>query len=189
MRNLILVVHISLDGFVAGTKGELDGFDASEENLRFVCSLTEGADATLMGRISYELLNEWWPTAATRAGATTAQIDYSNWYNAAQKIAVSKTLPDEHLHNTVIIRDNIEEEVSKLKQQPGKNILIFGSPSIAQLLIEADLIDSYWIFINPVIFGKGIKLFTESSKMLKFTLVSSKSFPNGEFGLHYVAHA
>ncbi len=189
MRNLVLIVHISLDGFVAGVNRELDGFDVGDENLQFVCSLTEGADAALMGRVSYKLLNDWWPTAATRTGATTAEIDYSNWYNAAQKIVISKTISDEHLHNTVIIRNNIEEEISKLKEQPGKNILIFGSPSVAQALIEADLIDSYWIFINPVIFGKGIKLFTESSKMLKLTLVSSKAFPNGEFGLHYVSHA
>jgi dihydrofolate reductase len=189
MRNLVLIVHISLDGFVAGPEGELDGFDASDENLQFVCSLTEGADAALMGGISYKLLNDWWPTVATRMGATTAEIDYSNWYNAAQKIVISKTLPGEQLYNTVIIRSNIEEEISKLKEQPGKNILIFGSPSVTRGLMQADLIDSYWIFINPVIFGKGIKLFAESSKMLKLTLVSSKAFSNGEFGLHYVSHA
>src|SRR6516225_10083468 len=127
MRNLILVVHISLDGFVANAEGGLDGFDAGDENLQFVCSLTEGADAFLMRRISYQLLNDFWPTAAKRAGATTAEIDYSNWYNAAEKIVVSQTLPDEHKHNIIIIRSNIIEEVSKIKQQPGKNILIFGS--------------------------------------------------------------
>jgi dihydrofolate reductase len=188
MRNLMLIVHISLDGFVADTEGKLNGFDAGDENLQFVCSLTEGADAALMGSVSYKLLNDWWPTAATRAGATTAEIDFSIWYNAAQKIVISKTMSDEHLHNTIIIRDNIAEEISKLKEQPGKNILIFGSPSVTQILMQADLIDSYWIFINPVIFGKGIRLFAESSKMLKLTLVSSKAFDNGEFGLHYVAH-
>ncbi len=182
----MLIVHISLDGFVANAEGGLDGFDAGDENLQFVCSLTEGVDATLMGRTSFKLLNDFWPTAATRMNATTAEIDYSNWYNAVQKIVVSKTLPDENLHNTVIIRDNIVEEVRKLKQQPGKNILIFGSPSVAQVLMKADLIDSYWVFINPVVFGKGIKLFDESSKMMKFTLVSTKAFENGEFGLHYI---
>lgn len=186
MRKLILVVHISLDGFVAGSKAELDGFDVGEENLQFVCDLTEEADATLMGRISFKLLDDWWPTAAERANATKGQVAYSNWYNAAQKIVISKTLPGEDLNNTVIIRNNIEAEVSKLKQQPGKNILIFGSPSVAQILMEADLIDSYWIFINPVIFGKGIKLFAESSKMSRLKLIATKEFPNGEFGLQYV---
>ncbi|MFI5187151.1 MAG: dihydrofolate reductase family protein, partial [Chitinophagales bacterium] len=66
MRELILVVHIPLDGFVAGPKGELDGFDASEENLQFVCSLTEDADTALFGRNSYQLLNSHWPTAKDR---------------------------------------------------------------------------------------------------------------------------
>jgi dihydrofolate reductase len=186
MRNLILIVHISLDGFVANAEGGLDGFDAGDENLQFVCSLTEGADAFLMGRVSYKLLNDFWPTAAIRAGATTAEIAYSNWYNAAKKIVISQTLPDEHQHNTVIIRNNLEDEVRNLKHQLGKNILIFGSPSIAQALMQADLIDSYWIFINPVIFGKGIRLFAGSPKMSKLTLVSSKAFSNGEFGLHYI---
>jgi dihydrofolate reductase len=63
MRKLVLVVHISLDGFVAGAKGELDGFPSGEENLQFVCKLTENADAALLGRISYKLLNGYWPTA------------------------------------------------------------------------------------------------------------------------------
>jgi len=85
MRELILVVHTSLDGFVAGPKGELDGFNAAEENLPFVCQLTEGADTALFGRISYELLNSHWPTAKNRPNATKGVIDYSNWYNEAKK--------------------------------------------------------------------------------------------------------
>ena len=62
MRKLVLVVHVSLDGFVAGPKGELDGFDAGEENLEFVCGLTKDADAALFGRLSYEMINGHWPT-------------------------------------------------------------------------------------------------------------------------------
>jgi dihydrofolate reductase len=88
MRKLILIVHACPDGFVAGPKGELDGFDAGEENLEFVCKLTEEADTALFGRISYQLLNSWWPTARDRPNATKGEIAYSNWYNNAKKIVI-----------------------------------------------------------------------------------------------------
>lgn len=85
MRELILVAHISLDGFVAGPNGELDGFDAGEENLEFVFQLTN-ADAALFGRKSFELLNHYWPTAYAHPKATKGEVSYSTWYNSATKI-------------------------------------------------------------------------------------------------------
>jgi dihydrofolate reductase len=185
MRQLILVVHTSLDGFVAGTKGELDGFDASEENLQFVCKLTENADAALFGRISYELLNNYWPAAKDKSNATKSEIAYSNWYNEATKIVVSRTMKKENLNNTIVIKGDLYNEIIKIKSKPGKNILIFGSPSVSQLLMHHDLIDNYWIFINPAIFGNGIPLFKESPKRINLRLNSTKQFTNGEVALNY----
>jgi len=187
MRQLILVVHASLDGFVAGTKGELDGFDASEENLQFVCNLTENADAALFGRISYELLNNFWPTVKDKPNATEGEIAYSSWYNDANKIVVSRTMKKENLNGTSVINDDLYNEITKIKNEPGKNILIFGSPSVAQSLMQHDLIDNYWIFINPAIFGKGIPLFNESAKRINLKLISAKQFANGEIALNYSA--
>jgi dihydrofolate reductase len=186
MRKLILLAHISLDGFVAGPNGELDGFPKGEENLQFVCDLTANADTALFGRISYELLNRYWPTAKDHPGATQPEIDYSTWYNKAQKIVISKTLANENLNNTIIISDNISTEIRKIKEQTGKDILIFGSPSVSQLLMRGGLIDSYWIFVNSVIFGKGIPLFTALASRIKLTLVATKKFVNGEIGLNYI---
>ncbi len=187
MRKLALVVHTSLDGFVAGSKGELDGFDKGTENLAFVCELIQDADTALFGRISYQLLNSYWPGARNIPKVTKEEIDYSNWYNNAKKIVVSKTIAED-LHGTTIIRNDIPAQVSRILEQPGKNILIFGSPSVAQILMQHDLIDSYWIFINPVIFGKGIPLFTELPGSLQLTLVSTKHFPNGEIALNYISN-
>ncbi len=184
MRRLILVAHTSLDGFVAGMNGELDGFEASEENLQFVCTLTEDADTALFGRVTYELLNGYWPTAANIPHATVGQVAYSNWYNNARKIVISGKIMDDNLANTIIIRKDILNEIAKLKEQEGKNILIFGSPTIFQL-VQPDLIDSYWIFINPAIFGKGISLFAPTANNIKLKLMASKEFRNGEIALHY----
>jgi dihydrofolate reductase len=186
MRKLILVAHTSLDGFVAGTKGELDGFDASDENLAFVCKLTEEADAALFGRISYELLNDFWPTAKDRSNATKAQIEFSNWYNNSKKIIFSKTMSEDGLINTTIINKNISNEIDKIKEQTGKDILIFGSPASSQTLMQLDLIDSYWIFVNPVIFGEGIALFASQANKSTLKLLDTKQFLNGELALHYV---
>ena len=186
MRKLILLAHISLDGFVAGSKGELDDFDASDENLAFVTELTENADAALFGRKSYQMLEEYWPTAKDRPNATKAEIGYSNWYNSATKIVFSKTLSLQNLKNTIVINENIPDEIIKIKEQAGKNILIFGSPSVSQLLMQSDLIDSYWIFINPIIFGKGIPLFAEQINKSKLKILSTKQFANGELAINYV---
>ena len=185
MRNLVLVAHLSLDGFAAGPKGELDGFPSAEENLEFVCSLTEGADAALFGRKSYELLNSYWPGAKAIPDVTKGEIAYSNWYNGAQKIVISKTMAKADLDRTTIISDNISNEISKIKKQAGKNILIFGSPAASESLMQSDLIDEYWIFINPVLFGSGIPLFKGSTNKRKFKLLETKQFSNGEIALHY----
>jgi dihydrofolate reductase len=184
MRKLILVAHISLDGYVAGPNGELNDFPSGEENLRFVCNLTGDADTALLGRITYELLNSYWPTAKNLADATQGQVAYSNWFNKAHKIVVSKTMTNENLENTGIIGNNLPNEITKIKKQAGKNILIFGSPSISQLLSQQDLIDRYWIFVNPVVFGRGIPLFGETNKM-KLQLLETKQFTNGETAFHY----
>jgi dihydrofolate reductase len=185
MRKLILVVHISLDGFVAGPRGELDGFEAAEENLEFVCKLTEDADAALFGRNSYQLLQKYWPTAREHPGATHGEVAYSNWYNQAKKIIISRTMSGKHLPNTTIISDNIAAEIIKIKNQPGKNILIFGSPTASQSLMQLKLIDSYWIFINPSLFGEGIPLFPSTSNLTKLKLISTQKFNNGEIAFNY----
>ena len=185
MRKLILVAHISLDGFVAGSNGELDGFEADDENLAFVCKLTEEADAALFGRISYELLNNDWPTAKYRPNASKAVIAYSTWYNNAEKIVLSKTMIKKDLNRTTVINNNIVDEITRIRKLPGKDILIFGSPSISQLLMQHDLINDYWIFINPVIFCCGIPLFASSNHKAKLRLLEKKQFSNGEIALHY----
>jgi len=187
MRKLVLIAHTSLDGFIAGEKGELDGFEANEENLQFVCKLTEGADTALFGRISYELLNGYWPNAKDLPKASKGTIDYSTWYNKAQKIVISKTVAKEGLNNTIVISDNVAVEIRNLKAKPGKDILVFGSASVSQLLIRHNLIDSYWIFINPVIFGKGIPLFSNMDHLTKLQLGNTKRFANGEYALNYSA--
>ena len=186
MKNLVLVVHLSLDGFVAGTTGELDGFEPAEENLEFVCSLTEHADAAMFGRKSFQLLHTYWPTAKDHPGATRGEVIFSDWYNKVQKIVFSKTLTNSAGERINIHREIVPEAINQLKQGAGKDILIFGSPSIAQVLMQFELIDSYWIFINPIIFGKGIPLFAGNTNKRKLKLAGITQFRNGEAAMHFL---
>jgi dihydrofolate reductase len=96
-------------------------------------------------------------------------------------------LSGEKLNDTEIISDNISDEIIKIKNQNGKDILIFGSPSLSRIFMQHNLIDSYWIFVNPTIFGQGIPLFTTLPNKIKLKLVATKQFANGEFALNYVA--
>ncbi len=186
MRQLILLIHISLDGFVADAEGKLDKFPQGQENLDFVVDLTKNADATLNGRKSFQMLEQFWPSAADRPGASKGEIAYSNWYNQAKKIVASRTL-DADNNSIQIVNDNLLEEVIRLKSQPGKDILIFGSPSLIPALMEAGLIDVYWIFVNPVFFGQGIPAFKNQIQMQNLKHTATHQLTNGEVALQYLA--
>jgi dihydrofolate reductase len=179
MRKLIVIVQTSLDGFVAGPNGEFDNFIGDEENLGFVCSITDDADAALLGSVSYQLLNSEWPTAASKPGATENVIKYSKWYNSVSKYVMSRSLKNKNSANTYIISENLELEINNIKQQPGKNILIFGSPTAVHSLFELNLIDGLWIIVHPVIFGKGIPFFRNIENVMKLVLVDSKKLSSG----------
>jgi dihydrofolate reductase len=135
--------------------------------LGFVCSITDEADAILLGRISYQLINSHWPTAANKHGATENEIKYSTWYNYIPKYVLSKTLKTNTATNTYVIQENIESEINNLKQQPGKNILMFGSPTAVQSLFDLNLIDSFWI----IVFRR--------KNITKLRLLASKQLSNG----------
>jgi dihydrofolate reductase len=183
MRKLILLAHQSLDGFAADEKGSFALFNPGPDNLAFVCSLTEEADALMAGRASYQLLESHWPTAHQLPTASKDEIAYSNWYNSSTKIVLSKTLTGTILPRTTIISDELPTEIDRLKQQPGKNILLFGSPTAFQSI--AQLVDEFWIIQYPVLFGKGIRLFQNGKEAVKLEMIGTKQLIQGEIALHY----
>lgn len=185
MRKLILIVHTSMDGYAAGVDGEFNGFNPSAENLDFVCSVTDDADALLAGRVTYQMLERHWPTARDKANASPSEIKYSNWYNDAEKIVLSNSLPEKKSDNTTIIAGDIAGKLIECKAREGKNILMFGSPTAFQTLNELDLIDEYWVIYYPVFFGKGIPFFTRAGRPKKFKLINTRQLSNGELVIHY----
>ena len=185
MKRLVLFMHTSLDGFVAGPNGEMEWIHADEDMFDYAGKQTDEADMALYGRVTYEMMQGYWPTAGNKPAATKHDKHHSSWYNKVDKVVVSKTMRGANLPNTKIVSDNVAGEISKLKQESGKNIVMFGSPSIAHILIKENLIDDYWIFINPILLGQGIPLFKDINERIKLKLVSSHAFASGVDCLHY----
>ncbi|MDR3625310.1 MAG: dihydrofolate reductase family protein [Ignavibacteriaceae bacterium] len=185
MRKIHLLEHVSLDGFMAGSKSEINWIRFDEELADYVGEITKSADAALYGRITYEMMESYWPTAADKPGASRHDIEHANWVNKAEKIVFSKSLQNTSWHNTRIIKDNIVEEMSELKNRPGKDLLLIGSASIAHVFMQHNIIDEYWINVNPVILGTGLPLFKNISGNINLNLVQVKTFGCGVAGLHY----
>jgi dihydrofolate reductase len=185
MRKLISVVHASLDGFVAGVNGDFDELVQSPENLDFICGLTDKADAVLAGRVSYEMLDSYWPTAHQSPGVSASVIRYSHWYNSAEKIVLSKTLSEKKDQSVTILSENIEDGINRIKNKKGKDILLFGSPSVCQALIKLNLVEEFWIILYPVVLGRGIPLFNDKERTLKLKCLSSTQLSMGEIAINY----
>lgn len=187
MRKVVLLIHTSLDGFIAGPNGEMDWIQFDEDLANVAGKATDDADAAIYGRITFEMMEGYWPTAAQNPGATAHDIKHGNWYNNAMKIVFSKTLEQPTSKKTLVIRDNMKEEVEKLKKQPGKNLLLIGSVSIVHAFLELGLIDEYWINVNPVLLGKGKPLFKNINDRVNLKLLDAKVFDCGVVGLRYEA--
>src|SRR6266446_6833363 len=116
MKKLVLFMHTSLDGFVAGPKGEMDWIHVDEDLFEYAGKRTNEADRALYGRVTYQMMESYWPTAADKPEATKHDIEHSRWYNKVAKVVASKTMQGVNLPNTKIIADNLNKEIIKLKQ-------------------------------------------------------------------------
>lgn len=186
MRKLVFSIHMSLDGFVGGPNGEINWIKIDEELFDFIMLMTDEADTACYGRVTYQIMENYWPTAATKPAATKHDKEHSQWYNGVTKIVLSKTLHQTDIKNAIILNDNIPDKIAAIKQTQGKSILMFGSPSAAQTLMQYNLIDEYWLFVNPTILGNGIPLFTNLKDSIRLKFLTPKVFSSGVIGLHYI---
>jgi dihydrofolate reductase len=178
-------MHSSLDGFAAGPNGEMNWINISEELFDFVSTLTDKADTALYGRVTYDMMQSYWPTAAEQPNASKHDKEHSVWYKNVSKIVLSRTISEEGLDNTTVISDQLEDNINSIKNRDGKNILIFGSPTASHSLLAHDLIDEFWLFVNPVLLGEGIPLFKNITTITKLKLIETKTFASGVIALHY----
>ena len=180
MRKLIAAINMTLDGFCDHT-----AMIADEEIHEHYNDLLRNAGTLIYGRITYQLMESYWPTAADQPNATKHDIEHSKWYKHVKKIVLSKTMKEENLINTQVISNNLVDEINKLKHSTEKEILLFGSPTAGHSLMAENLIDDYWLNINPVLLGNGIPVFKDIKTKTHLSLVISKVFSSGVVCLHY----
>jgi dihydrofolate reductase len=186
MRKIISFMHISLDGFVAGPNGEMNWIKVDEEIFDYVGKRISEGNTALYGRVTYQMMEGYWPTAADKPTASKHDIEHSQWYKKVHKVVLSKTMEGADLPNTTIISDNLLASINAIKQQPGGDILLFGSPTATHALIELNLIDGYWLFVNPIVLGRGVPLFADIKDQIKLNLLNTRQFTCGVTELDYI---
>lgn len=188
MRMIVSFVHVSLDGFVASTaKGPagLGWISRSADLFEYVEKRIQRTDTALYGRTTFEMMESYWPTAADKPDASPHDHEHSRWYKSARKVVLSKTLSEKNHVNTKIIGSNLSDEINKLKHSSGSEILMFGSPSATHALMSENLIDGYWLFVNPILLGQGIPLFKNIHDQTALALANTHIFPSGVVCLQY----
>lgn len=180
MRKLIVSVWMTLDGVL-----DADSMDVwfnpyhSEERAAYITKTVHGADALLLGRVTYEMLASYWPYQKNDDNGPASKL------NSVPKYVVSSTLKKAEWKNSTIINESIVAEIAKLKQQPGKEIQIEGSPTLVQSLMPTGLIDEYKFLVHPIIMGSGKRFFKDGMGMTQLKLVESKTLSLGVVVLTY----
>ena len=182
MRNVIYAINITLDGCCDHTKQVAD-----EELLEHYAHLLRDVDVLVYGRKTYQLMVPYWPDAAKDPSSTKAEVEFARAFVSSKKVVFSRSLDSAEDGNTRIVRTNLHDEILKLKQEPGKNILV-GGVDIPSQLIELGLVDEYRFVVQPIVAGAGRRLMEGASlrERLKLKLVESKILKSGGVALRYL---
>jgi dihydrofolate reductase len=181
MRKLISLMHVSLDGFGGGPKGEMDWIGINDEIFADATTVIHTAGAAVYSRITHDMMRSYWPTLLGKPDSP--QVQHARWVEQIPKLTFSRTMQSSNWNNVQLRRD--AREILEDKQGSGKDLLIFGSPGLVHAFLELDAIDEFWMFQNPILLGAGIPYFQGAVKT-KLKLASHKLFDNGVIRLHYV---
>jgi dihydrofolate reductase len=182
MRKLIYSMGVSLDGFIAGPDGEIDWSAPDEELHRFHNEQTRETGAHLYGRRLYEEMT-YWETAEENRSAPDYEIEFARIWKETPKIVFSRTL-EKVEGNARLVRDNVAEEVARLKEQPGKDIAM-GGAGLAATFMRLGLIDEYRLFVNPVVLGGGTPYFPPLDDRINLRFVETRTFGSRVVYLRY----
>ncbi|MFY9797684.1 MAG: dihydrofolate reductase family protein [Candidatus Nitrosopolaris sp.] len=190
MRKLKLQVQMSVDSYIAGPNGEMDWmvWNWDDKLKNYVFELTEPVDTIILGRKMTDGFVSYWSDVMTKPDDPSS-IDRSHAFAKKMietpKVVFTKTLKNSQWPNTDIATGDLTDEITKLKSQDGKDIIVYGGASFDSSLIRTGLIDEFHLFINPVAIGNGMTIFKDLTGIQKFNLVKLVSFDCGIIGLHY----
>jgi dihydrofolate reductase len=176
VRKIVLFNMMTLDGFFAGPNGDIDWHKTDDEFNDFANEQLGQAGGLLFGRVTYQLMESYWPTA-------TDDPEVARSMNELPKFVVSRTLTSVDWQNTTLLHD-ADAALSKLKEEPGSDLFLFGSANLAAALTEAGLIDEYRVMVSPMLLGSGRPLF-EGGTLLDLDLLSTRPFRSGNVLLTY----
>jgi len=181
MRKVFLFMMVTLDGFFEGPNQEIDWHNVDEEFNEFAINQLNDVDTLLFGRVTYQLMASYWPTQSAKENDPIV----ADKMNTVPKIVFSKTLDKAEWNNSRLVKEHIAEEVSKLKQQQGRDLAIFGSSDLAVSLLQMGFVDELRIMVNPVVLGNGKPLFNGIHEKLNLKLLKAKTFRSGNVLLYY----
>ena len=181
MRNVIFAINLTLDGCCDHTKAIAD-----DELLDHYTQLLREADLQVFGRKTYQLMVPYWPDVAKSQSESKASIEFARTFDSMQKVVFSRTLGRAEDRNTRIVRGNLRDEILKLKQEQGKDILV-GGVDVPSQLVELGLVDEYRVVVQPIVAGAGRRLLdgVNLQEKLRLKLVESKTFKSGCVALRY----
>jgi dihydrofolate reductase len=179
MRKIFSFNMASLDGFFEGPNHELDWHNVDQEFHLFAIEQTSPLDAIIFGRKTYQLMESYWPTPAALAD----DPEVANLMNNLPKIVFSRTLETVDWNNTKLVNGDAADELISLKQQPGRDLAIFGSADLMSSVMH--IIDEHRVMINPVVLGRGNPLFKDRDTPMKLQLVNTRQFDSGNVLLTY----
>ncbi|MFG2478393.1 dihydrofolate reductase family protein [Streptomyces fagopyri] len=183
MRKIVLMMSVSLDGYVEGPNREIDWHRVDEELHRHFNEEISRFGALLDGRVTHELMAAYWPTADQDPASTPTEAEFAGIWRDIPKIVYSRTL-ERADWNTTLVRDVVPEEVRALKEQPGGDLGL-GGADLAASFLRHDLVDEFRIYVHPVLIGRGKPLFARTDALTALRLAETRAFGNGVVLLRY----
>jgi dihydrofolate reductase len=177
MRRIVVSLSVSLDGYMEGPHRDISWHRVDDALHHHVNERLRAMSAFLMGRVTYELMTGYWPTADADPAAPAPVVEFAGIWREMPKYVYSRTL-DRVDSNATIVRDVVVEDVRARKQQPGGDLVV-GGADLAAAFRAHDLIDEYYLYVNPVILGRGKPLFAQSDTPTDLALVETRAFDNG----------
>lgn len=184
MRKIVLMMSVSLDGYIEGPDQQIDWHRVDEELHGHFNEQLAVMGAFLNGRTTYELMAAFWPTADSDPESTREMVEFAGIWRDMPKIVFSRTRTRADW-NTTIMREVVVEEIMALKRQPGGDLAL-GGGDLAEVFIRLDLVDEYQVYVHPVLIGRGKRLFQPSDAVIDLRLEETKAFGNGVVLLRYV---
>jgi dihydrofolate reductase len=181
MRKVTVFNFITLNGYFKGRNGDISWHKHGAEENEYAAEMLKSGNTLLFGRVTYEMMASYWPTPI----AIKNDPIVAEGMNNADKIVFSRTLKKVEWSNTRIVKDNIEEEIKKMKQMPGKDMTLLGSGTILTQFAEQSLIDEYQIMVDPVVIGDGTPIFKSIKNKLDLKLTMTRTFKSGVVLLCY----